>query len=424
MTELKHRSGLHEAKRKRYLALKARIVEAGRRRNRRRRKRLQRLRAQPEFPAPGGEYAVGARHRPRGADTAAGRHFKVTRVNPLFVMRQQAPRVRYERPVQVRTGVERSQCQLDRESHDPLDQGERHKRRESRIRNRLRQADVEVQSQRRGDLVLEELPEAAVPRIDPAQQLTLVKSEADGVVRLLGSRLPGRALARHDRRQPVKVGAAEVAAALDAPLDLVLVRKIGLPAEPELAMGAVVDGAAPIMVRNEDIIRCAGIEESEFKAVCDRELAEIERRRERYLGDLPRVDVAGRTVIVIDDGIATGATIRAALRAIRMRKPGRLVLAVPVASTDALTALRQEADHVVCLENHEPFGAIGIYYADFRQTTDQEVIDAMARFSPGDGTGAGRSAPGKTGRHVRPASAPRHMKAPRKGAARSVRPKV
>ena len=245
-------------------------------------------------------------------------------------------------------------------------------------------------------------------------------------------RMLARALMGYKDQHPVILAlprggvpvAAEVAAALEAPLDLVLVRKIGLPAEPELAMGAVADGANPIIVRNEDVIRRAGIDEAEFKTVCDRELAEIERRRERYLGDRPRVDVAGRTVIVIDDGIATGATIRAALRAIRLRKPGRLVLAVPVASTDALAVLRQEADHVVCLEDHEPFGAIGVYYADFRQTADQEVIDAMARFSPRDGTGAGRSAPEKMGRHVRSASAPRHMKALRKGAVRSVRSKV
>ena len=208
-------------------------------------------------------------------------------------------------------------------------------------------------------------------------------------------------------RGGVPVG-AEVAAALEAPLDLVLARKIGLPAEPELAMGAVADGAAPLIVRNEEVIRGAGIDEAEFKAVCDRELAEIERRRECYIGNRPRVGVAGRTVIIIDDGVATGATIRAALRAIRMRKPGRLVLAVPVASTDALAALRQEADHVVCLEDHEPFGAIGIYYADFTQTTDQEVIDVMARFSPRDGTGAGRAAPerrgGTSGQHRRPAT--------------------
>jgi putative phosphoribosyl transferase len=115
--------------------------------------------------------------------------------------------------------------------------------------------------------------------------------------------------------------AAEVAAALEAPLDLILVRKVGLPSQPELAMGAVVDGADPILVRNQDVIRLAGVDEAEFNAVCDRELAEIKRRRARYLGSRERVELAHRVVIVIDDGIATGATTRAALRAIRMRDP-------------------------------------------------------------------------------------------------------
>jgi len=201
--------------------------------------------------------------------------------------------------------------------------------------------------------------------------------------------------------------AEEVAATLAAPLDLVLVRKIGLPAEPELAMGAVVDGAHPVIVRNDDVIRLARIDEAEFRTVCERELVEIERRRQRYLGDRPRVEVAGRTVIVIDDGVATGATIRTALRAVRMRKPGRLVLAVPVAPTGTLAALRQEADHAVCLEDYEPFGAIAVHYADFSQTTDREVIDAMERFSPRAATDPGRSVPentgGASGQHRRPA---------------------
>ncbi len=174
--------------------------------------------------------------------------------------------------------------------------------------------------------------------------------------------------------------AAEVAAALDAPLDLILVRKVGVPFQPELAMGAAVDGAAPIIVRNEDVIAQAGIEEADFKAVCDAELAEIERRRKRYLGHRERAEIAGRTAIVIDDGIATGATTRAALRATRMRKPKRLVLAVPVAPTDSLGELRQEADDVVCLEDHELFGAIGYYYRDFRQVSDEEVVEILRRF--------------------------------------------
>ena len=200
-----------------------------------------------------------------------------------------------------------------------------------------------------------------------------------------------QALAQHYQdQQPVVLAlprggvpvAAQVAEALKAPLDLILVRKIGVPMQPELAMGAVVDGANPLVVRNEDVIELAGISEAEFKKVCDEELAEIERRRERYLGGRVRAEVEGKTAIVIDAGVATGATTRAALRATRLRKPKKLVLAVPVAPTESLEAMREEADDVVCLEDHEMFGAIGYYYADFRQTSDQEVIDTLARFAP------------------------------------------
>jgi predicted phosphoribosyltransferase len=203
-----------------------------------------------------------------------------------------------------------------------------------------------------------------------------------------GRRL-AHALARYKDQRPVVLALprggvpveAEVATALQAPLDLILVRKIGVPIQPELAMGAVVDGGSPLVVRNEDVIRTAGIEELEFQAACESELAEIERRRQVYFGDRERVDVAGRTAIVVDDGIATGATTRAALRATRQRNPDTLVLAVPVAPTDCLVALRQEADDVVCLEEHEVFGAIGLYYSDFLQISDEEVIETLGRFS-------------------------------------------
>ena len=174
--------------------------------------------------------------------------------------------------------------------------------------------------------------------------------------------------------------AAEVAAALEAPLDLILVRKLGVPFQPELAMGAVVDGDPPLVVRNEGVIRLAGISEAEFAAVCDRELDEIERRRRLYLGDRARSSVAGRIAIVIDDGIATGATTRAALRATRARDPKRLVLAVPVAPTATVMAMRFEADEVVCLDQDDQLEAIGAYYEDFHQISDQEVIETLARF--------------------------------------------
>jgi len=176
--------------------------------------------------------------------------------------------------------------------------------------------------------------------------------------------------------------AAEVAAQLHAPLDLVIVRKIGAPMQPELAMGAVVDGGAPIIVRNEDVIRQAMISEVDFNRICELELAEIASRRRRYLGERLPIEVKGRIVIVVDDGIATGATTKAALRATRMRKPKKLVLAVPVAASDSLSKSKREADKVICLEDYEYLGAIGLYYSDFSQTSDEEVVEALARFPP------------------------------------------
>jgi predicted phosphoribosyltransferase len=196
-----------------------------------------------------------------------------------------------------------------------------------------------------------------------------------------------RALGQYKDQRPVVLAlprggvpvAAEIATALDAPLDLVLVRKIGVPFQPELAMGAVVDGKEPVTVRNEDVIALTHISEQEFAEVRDQELAEIERRRKLYFGDRPHPDLEDHTIIVVDDGIATGATTRAALRALRQRKPRRLVLAVPVAPTDSLRELRTEADDVVCLEDYEDFGAIGLFYSDFRQVPDQTVIDLLAQ---------------------------------------------
>lgn len=201
-----------------------------------------------------------------------------------------------------------------------------------------------------------------------------------------GQRL-AEALARYKGHKPVVLAlprggvpvAAKVAELLHAPLDLLLVRKIGVPFQPELAMGAVVDGASPLTVRNEEVIRLASISEEEFSATRDRELWEIERRRKMYVGDRPHPELAARTVIVVDDGIATGATIRAALQAVHLRRPSTVVLAVPVAPTDTLKKLADEADDIVCLEDYEQFGSIGLFYSDFRQVSDDEVIALLAR---------------------------------------------
>ena len=197
------------------------------------------------------------------------------------------------------------------------------------------------------------------------------------------------ALAGYKDERPVVLGlprggvavAAAIAEALDAPLGLILVRKIGAPMRRELALGAVVDGKDPCVVRNDDVIQALGITEATFDAICRRELTEIERRRRRYEGGATPIDVAARVVIVVDDGIATGATMRAALRATRLRRPKKLVLAAPVAAPDALDELRCEVDELVCLISEEPFNAIGLFYVDFHQMNDAEVTEILSRFA-------------------------------------------
>ncbi len=177
--------------------------------------------------------------------------------------------------------------------------------------------------------------------------------------------------------------AAPVAEALKAPLDLMLVRKIGAPHQPELAMGAIADGAPPVVVRNDDVIDLLGVSDAGFDEACARETAELARRRRLYLGGRPRADTRGRVAVVVDDGIATGATTRAALRAVRAQGPKRLVLAIPVASKEALGSLRADADEIVCLEAHDDFVGVGGYYADFHQVCDAEVIALLDRSGAG-----------------------------------------
>lgn len=173
--------------------------------------------------------------------------------------------------------------------------------------------------------------------------------------------------------------AAEVARYLDAPLDLLLVRKIGVPGHAELAMGAVIDGGRPIAVRNEDVIRFAKVSPADFSRGYNKALDELERRRERYLAGRKSVPVAGRTVILVDDGIATGATVRAAIKGLRQRRPASIVLATPVAPPDTVASLRKIADTVVCLDQPALFRALSLHYDDFHQVEDAEVLDMLDR---------------------------------------------
>jgi putative phosphoribosyl transferase len=174
----------------------------------------------------------------------------------------------------------------------------------------------------------------------------------------------------------------EIARALGAPLDIVLVRKIGVPWQPELALGAVSDGGQPETFIDDQLARALPLPARYVEEETARQLAEIERRRNAYCAGRPPVDSAGRTAIVVDDGIATGATMRVALRTVRRRAPARLVLAVPVAPPDTLADLGREADEAICLDTPPMLGAIGFYYYDFHQMSDAEVTDLLARAYP------------------------------------------
>jgi putative phosphoribosyl transferase len=208
--------------------------------------------------------------------------------------------------------------------------------------------------------------------------------------RLLQLALPGPLVVLALPRGGVPI-AAVVARALKAPLDLLLVRKIGAPWQPELAVAAVVDGDPPDIVIDDETMAMTGVDRDYIDTQAQQELHEIERRRRAYLRGRVPVSVEGRTVIVIDDGIATGTTVRAALKALRRRKPARLVLAVPVAPSDTLAALRAEVDDIVCLAEPYPFHAIGLHYTDFHQVSDQEVLAALesADAPPCDADAAG-----------------------------------
>ncbi len=172
--------------------------------------------------------------------------------------------------------------------------------------------------------------------------------------------------------------AAPIARALKAPLDILLVRKIGVPWQPEFAAGSIIDGEHPDIIMNEQVVRTAGVKQSDIDAIAKRELLEIERRRTLYAPGRKPLSAKGKTAILVDDGIATGASIRAAIAGVRRRQPLRIVVAVPVAPPDTVADLRRQADEVVCLAEPEPFGAVGYFYRDFHQLEDSEVIPILA----------------------------------------------
>jgi putative phosphoribosyl transferase len=181
----------------------------------------------------------------------------------------------------------------------------------------------------------------------------------------------------------------EAAAALGAPLDVFLVRKLGVPGHKELALGAIASGG--VRVINEPVVESLGISEEVIEDVEAEERRELERRERAYRDGRPPLDLSGKTVILVDDGVATGSTMRAAVAAVRRLGPARVVVAVPVGAIDTCAELEQEADAVVCLATPEPFFGVGLWYEDFSQTTDDEVRELL-----GNASVAGVSDPGLT----------------------------
>jgi len=197
--------------------------------------------------------------------------------------------------------------------------------------------------------------------------------------RLLGAELASRKLENVVvlalPRGGVPVG-LEVAKALNAPLDVVVVRKLGVPWQPELAMGAIAGGTR---VLDRDVIRAYGIPSSQVEAVVEAETQEMRRREQLFRGGQPALNLHGRTVVLVDDGLATGSTMVSAARCVRTLHPEALIVAVPVGSRQACHRLEKEADECVCLAIPEPFAAVGEWYEDFRQVSDQEVQEILSR---------------------------------------------
>ena len=171
--------------------------------------------------------------------------------------------------------------------------------------------------------------------------------------------------------------AYEVARKMGVPLDVFLVRKLGAPRHEELAMGAIASGG--VRVLNREVLDELNISEAQIDAAAEREGLELQRREQRYREGRPPPDVRGRTVILVDDGLATGTTMRAAVAALRQQEPARIVVAVPVGAVESCDDLADEADEVICARTPEPFRAVGLWYRDFAQTSDEEVRELLAR---------------------------------------------